>query len=158
MSALTLKAQTTSIYRISRHLVNAAGQTGHSMRWRLHDAVGSPCESGRVIVDPNTAIWEEYSATLPQSFTLSQNYPNPFNSTTAIRFALPMSQDVELSIFNLAGQQVATLVEGAREAGNYTVHWDGRGDGGRELASGVYLYRFRAENRQVETRKLLLIR
>ena len=55
------------------------------------------------------------------------------------------------------GQKVAALVEGIREAGTYTVHWDGRVDSGRELASGVYLYRLQAGG-QTETRKLLLLR
>jgi len=106
----------------------------------------------------STAI-EEESKVQPQALTLDQNYPNPFNSDTVIRFALPTSADVELAIFNLAGQQVATLVEGVREAGTYTVRWDGRDDDGRELASGVYLYRLKAGNgQQVETRKLVLIR
>ena len=105
-----------------------------------------------------TAVLEERTAALPQSFTLNQNYPNPFNSETVIRFALPTSADVELSIFNLAGQQVATLVGGTRQAGVYTVHWDCRDDGGRELASGVYLYRLTAGEQWVETRKLLLLR
>jgi flagellar hook assembly protein FlgD len=96
---------------------------------------------------------------LPGTFALSQNYPNPFNSATVIRFALPTSKDVELAIFNLAGQQVASLVQGMREAGTYTISWDGRDDNGRALASGVYLYRLQAGNGQeVETRKLLLLR
>ena len=112
-----------------------------------------------VVGDPNTAVTESYAASLPESFTLDQNYPNPFNAETMIRYALPTAVDVELSIFNLAGQQVATLVEGAREAGTYTVRWDGRDDDGRELASGVYLYRLQTGNgQQMETRKLALIR
>jgi hypothetical protein len=106
---------------------------------------------------PNTLVEEERTASLPQSFSLAQNFPNPFNSSTVIRFALPQSEEVELSVFNLAGQKVATLVEGVRQAGAYTVNWDGRDEGGKELASGVYLYRLRAGERG-ETRKLLLLR
>ena len=107
---------------------------------------------------PVTAVTEEQTG-LPGRFSLAQNYPNPFNSATVIRFALPTSEETELAIFNLAGQQVATLVEGAREAGTYTVNWDGRDDDGRELASGVYLYRLQTgDGHQVETRKLLLLR
>ena len=95
---------------------------------------------------------------LPAAFTLLQNYPNPFNSDTVIRFALPTSEDVELAIFNLTGQKVAIPVEGVREAGTYTVRWDGRDDNGRELASGVYLYRLRTGGKkQMETRKLVLV-
>jgi len=106
----------------------------------------------------STAI-EEESKVQPQAVVLEQNYPNPFNSATVIRFLLPTAADVQLSIFNLAGQQVATLVEGVREAGAYTVRWDGRDDDGRALASGVYLYRLRVgDGKQVATRKLLLIR
>jgi len=64
---------------------------------------------------------------------------------------------VDLVIYNLAGQEVATLVDGPRESGVYTLRWDGRDDAGRELASGIYLYRLQA-GEQVETRKLLLLR
>jgi enediyne biosynthesis protein E4 len=107
----------------------------------------------------STAVTEVHTAALPPSFILDQNYPNPFNSATVIRFALPVSGDVDLAIFNLAGQQVATLAQGAREAGTYTVNWDGRDDDGRALASGVYLYRLRTgDGQQVETRKLVLVR
>jgi len=106
----------------------------------------------------STAVTEDHVAGLPSTFALEQNYPNPFNSGTVIRFALPEHQDVELSIFNLAGQQVATLVDGVRAAGVYALHWDGRDDDDRQLASGVYLYRLRVGEQQVETRKLLLLR
>jgi len=106
-----------------------------------------------------TAVREERGEVRPRSFTLDQNYPNPFNSSTAIRFSLPISADIELSFYNLAGQQVATLVEGMREAGTHTVRWDGRSDDGQELASGVYLYRLQTnDGKQVETRKLVLVR
>jgi hypothetical protein len=106
-----------------------------------------------------TVVLEERQNVLPDGFSLDQNYPNPFNSDTVIRFALPEGMDVELSIFNLAGQQVMTLVQGAREAGTYSVRWDGRDDGGRALVSGVYLYRLCTDNgQQVGARKFLLLK
>jgi len=106
-----------------------------------------------------TVVEEQEGNKAPTSYALYPNYPNPFNSETVIRFALPTAADVDLSIFNLAGQQVATLVEGARKAGAYTVNWDGRDKNGRALASGVYLYRLRTgDGQQVETRKLILVR
>ena len=108
--------------------------------------------------DPNTIVLEDFSMGLPKAFTLDQNYPNPFNSSTVIRFALPESQKIELSVFNLAGQKVTTLVEGVREAGIYTVRWDGKHDQGQVLASGVYLYLLRVGGEQVETRKLVMVR
>jgi enediyne biosynthesis protein E4 len=106
-----------------------------------------------------TAVVGTHASSFPQVCALDQNYPNPFNSDTVIRFALPEGDDVELAVFNLAGQQVATLVRGRREAGIYSVRWDGRDDRGRELASGVYLYRLRTSGGQQEkTRKLLLLK
>ena len=63
---------------------------------------------------------------------------------------------VELAVFNLTGQRVATLVDGVRNAGTYTVGWDGRDNSGRGLASGIYLYRLRT-GQQVQSRKLLLL-
>ena len=105
----------------------------------------------------STAVLEEQVAALPSSFALEQNYPNPFNSGTVIDYALPASLPVELALFNLAGQRVATLVQGVRAAGTYSVHWDGRDNGGWELASGVYFYTLRTGAR-LQTRKLVLVR
>ena len=103
-----------------------------------------------------TAV-EEVAGAGPQRFELDQNYPNPFNSGTVIRFAVPTSGEAELAVYNLAGQKVVNLVQGSREAGQYVLRWDGRDGAGRELASGVYFYRFQAGD-QVGTRKLLLLR
>ena len=104
-----------------------------------------------------TAVVEQQTEGEAQAFALAQNWPNPFNSETTIGFALPHGGPVELAVFNLAGQKVATLAAGQRAAGRYTLQWDGRDSGGRELASGVYLYRLQAGER-VETRKLLLMK
>ena len=71
--------------------------------------------------------------------------------------ALPLDLDPQ-GLMQGCPAQRATLVEGAREAGAYTVRWDGRDDAGRELASGVYLYRLQAGAQVVETHKLLLLR
>ncbi|MBI4233845.1 MAG: T9SS type A sorting domain-containing protein [Chloroflexi bacterium] len=103
-----------------------------------------------------TAV-EEEEEVRPQRFSLSPNYPNPFNPSTTIRFTLPQRGEAELSIYSLLGQRVATLVQGVQEAGPHLLQWDGRDDGGRELASGVYCCRLQAGT-QVETRKLLLLR
>jgi glucose/arabinose dehydrogenase len=105
----------------------------------------------------DTAVAQVQLAGKPQAFSLEQNYPNPFNSTTVIRFALPQDGRAELVVYNLAGQRVAALAQGWRAAGIYQLEWDGRDDRGRPLASGVYIYRLRLEDR-VEARKLLLLR
>ncbi|MDA0338094.1 MAG: PQQ-dependent sugar dehydrogenase, partial [bacterium] len=108
-----------------------------------------------------TVVSERQDDTHPVQFSLSQNYPNPFNSNTVIRFGLSDPADVDLRVYNTAGQTVATLVAGPRPSGSHTVVWDGRADYGEELGSGVYFMRLSAETwlgTQLETRKLLLLR
>jgi hypothetical protein len=95
---------------------------------------------------------------------LFQNYPNPFNPSTTIRFEVPRRSSVELSVFNVLGQRVATLLNNEeRDAGRYSVVWHGTNDEGLKVGSGVYFYRIRAEDGQsgtrfVETKKLLLLK
>ena len=108
-----------------------------------------------------TVVAERQDDTRPAQFSLSQNYPNPFNSSTVIRFALSDPADVDLRVYNTAGQTVATLVSGPRPSGSHTVVWDGRADYGEQLGSGVYFIRLAAETwleTQLQTRKLLLLR
>ena len=88
-----------------------------------------------------TAVAEEYQAAAPAPFALGQNQPNPFNSDTTIRYSLPQAGEVELAIYNLAGQQVAQLVRALRPPGRHAVRWDGRDDQGQALPPGIYLVR-----------------
>ena len=108
--------------------------------------------------DPGVTAVEEDGEALPTAPMLGQNYPNPFNSATVIGFSLPEPGEAQLTVYNLAGQEVATLAQGELPAGVHTIRWDGRNDDGRELASGLYLYRLRAGGVQALTRKLVLIR
>ena len=103
-----------------------------------------------------TAVLEERTTARPSTFTLAPNYPNPFNNSTVIGFDLPEAGETELAVYNLLGQKVATLLEGVREAGQYTLRWDGRDERETNLGSGVYFYRLRAGGR-IATRKLLLL-
>ncbi len=81
---------------------------------------------------------------VPKEYALNQNFPNPFNPTTQISFDLPQAGKVDLSIYNVLGQNVRTLVSQDMEAGNHTVTWDGRSNEGTQVASGVYFYRLSA--------------
>ncbi|MBD3220046.1 T9SS type A sorting domain-containing protein, partial [bacterium] len=85
------------------------------------------------------------------------NRPNPFNPRTTIQFTLATAGQVDLTVHDLTGRRVATLVRGRLAAGRHSVAWNGRGDGGRALASGSYLYRL-ATRDEIVTRKLLLLR
>ena len=80
---------------------------------------------------------------LPGDFVLEQNYPNPFNPSTTLRYRIRSAtpQRVSLRIFNLLGQEVRLLVDAIEPACVYATTWDGRGNGGRQMASGVYISR-----------------
>ena len=105
----------------------------------------------------SAALVEDLAAELPREFALEQNYPNPFNNGTAITFDLPYRETVNLAVYTISGQKVATLVEGSWAAGYHQVLWDGRDEAGAALASGVYLYRLQVGD-QLKTRKMLLLR
>ena len=92
------------------------------------------------------------TTTIPNDYNLYQNYPNPFNPSTTIEFALPAPGFVTLSIFNILGEKVATLVSEELTAGSYKYHWDAT-----ELTSGVYFYRIQT-GLFVEIKKMLLLK
>lgn len=94
---------------------------------------------------------------LPQEYFLSQNYPNPFNSGTTIKYRLPRSGHVKLSIVNLLGQEVKTLVDEYKERGFYEVYWKGENYGERKVSNGAYIYKLEA-GEFVETKKLLILK
>ncbi|MDD3967021.1 MAG: T9SS type A sorting domain-containing protein, partial [Candidatus Marinimicrobia bacterium] len=94
---------------------------------------------------------------LPSAFTLEANYPNPFNPMTSIRYAIPEAARVRLSVYDLSGRRVRTLVNAIENPGFRQVVWDGRNDAGDALSSGVYLYRLEAGN-IVQTRKMLFLK
>jgi hypothetical protein len=110
---------------------------------------------GSVLGDPNwwgiTLAVAPQTGT-PQTYALSQNYPNPFNPSTKIDFTIPASSQVELKVFNVLGQEVASLVNGTLTAGSHTVTFDAS-----RLASGVYLYKISAGS-FVSTRKMVLLK
>jgi len=94
---------------------------------------------------------------LPQHFSLLQNNPNPFNPSTSITILLPHSAHATLKVYNLTGQEVATLCDGQMSAGVHTVEWNGRDNSGREVSTGVYLYRLQADD-FVAVKKMMLLK
>nr|MBP7564045.1 T9SS type A sorting domain-containing protein [Candidatus Cloacimonadota bacterium] len=89
--------------------------------------------------------------------TLSQNYPNPFNPSTKICYTLKNAGQTELSIYNIKGQKVATLVNTEMRAGNHEVIWNGTDEHGKNVSSGVYFYRLSAEGKHI-TKKMILMK
>ena len=107
-------------------------------------ASGSLADNGRSASQFETAG-------IPTEFAIEQNYPNPFNPTTMINFGVPESAHVSIRVYNLLGQEVATLVNGVRDAGNHTVAFDAT-----DLSAGVYLYVMQTADFSVTKRMTLL--
>jgi hypothetical protein len=89
---------------------------------------------------------------IPNEFGISQNYPNPFNPKTIINYALPKAGKVVMKVYDILGKEVVSLVDGFKQAGNYSVEFDAT-----DLPSGVYFYTLRAEN-FAQSKKMLLIK
>ena len=102
--------------------------------------------------EPLTGISTTSASVLPDKFMLAQNYPNPFNAVTKIPYDLPENCHVELTIYNLLGQKVATVLQGKQTAGHKTVRWDAS-----SFASGIYFYRLQVEG-FVYARKMILLK
>jgi hypothetical protein len=104
----------------------------------------------QITLDPVSV--EQINSVIPQNFALEQNYPNPFNPSTKISWQSPVGSQQTLKVYDVLGNEVATLVDEFREAGRYEVTFDAS-----ELASGIYLYKLQAGS-FVEAKKMILMR
>jgi endo-1,4-beta-xylanase len=127
-------------WQTSCYLVRATGTARPALLWMAQFVQSNP--SG---VDGN-------GSTAPSSFALAQNFPNPFNPSTTIRYDILKASKVELTVFDILGRKVRTLVSGVQAPGHYSVTMDGR-----DLASGVYFYRLVAGT-FTATKKLMLLK
>ena len=121
-----------------------ATSNGSAVHLYQYETATAPNPEGDIILASTT----EY---------LKPNYPNPFNPVTRIDFDLPQSIRVDVSVFNLLGRKVISLLNGPVEAGLHSVEWDGTDDSGRRVASGVYFYRLTTPTLS-ETRKMVLLK
>jgi hypothetical protein len=110
-------------------------------------------DGGPWIYDNNVSgdFFEEYAVAAPAQCTLKGNYPNPFNPTTTISFSLVNAGAVKLAVFDISGREVATLVNGYREAGAHNVTFDAS-----NLTSGVYVYRLSSGDLTVSGKMILM--
>ena len=104
---------------------------------------------------PSVSLADEIS--FPERYRLSQNFPNPFNPVTTLSFDLPMDNNVTLVIYNLLGQKVTTIVNDFRTAGSHRVAWNGLDHLGKDVSTGVYLYRIEAGDFSA-TKKMILLK
>jgi len=112
--------------------------------------------TGSVAHAPGVSLWLHRHGARPAAFAVGPNHPNPFNASTTIGFQLPQAARVTLSVYDLAGQSVRALHLGEKGPGRHWVEWDGRGDDGLEVATGVYLYEVRAGGLRAVRRMLVL--
>ncbi|MFH1852235.1 MAG: T9SS type A sorting domain-containing protein, partial [Candidatus Neomarinimicrobiota bacterium] len=104
-----------------------------------------------------TAVATEASPAIPDKFALHPNYPNPFNPVTTIRYDIVENSQVRLTVFDMMGREVITLVNQIQEAGEWSVDWDGKNKSGQLVGTGIYLYRLKA-NENTAIRKMLLVK
>jgi len=108
----------------------------------------------------NTARQVEVKAEaveVPTTFDLSQNYPNPFNPTTVIKYQVPSPAAVEVAVYNVLGERVATLVNEMQAAGYYTIEWNGRDSRNTPVATGMYIYTMKAGDFSA-VKKMMLVK
>ena len=108
-------------------------------------------------VNTGTAGVNSDESLIPKEFALYDNYPNPFNPTTQIAVDLPEAATTEITVWNIMGQRVATLYSGDLNAGHHTLNFDGRDSNGKQLTSGMYLYRV-AAGKYNATKKMTLMK
>jgi hypothetical protein len=149
-----------SFAQISCDLAPYLGQSDVRVRFRLK----SDASTGRegIYIDDVVFSWtstaiDEGPITTPRLFSLNQNYPNPFNPSTQIEFSLSSKERVELSIYDMLGRKIRTLINTEIEPGQHSVIWDGANESGQDVASGVYLYKLSAGSSS-DVRRMTLVR
>ena len=124
-----------------------------------HSTTGGPIGSNRWMdfTLPALSTDNTLSSNVPNAFTLKQNYPNPFNPTTEIEFSLDKMSNVNLTIFNVLGQKVKTLVNGTKALGTHKYSWNGLDEMGNSVSTGIYFYTLTSENVSV-TKKMAFMK
>lgn len=118
---------------------------------RVEDLDGGVLEE-EIILDIQLKVSNEFGEETPGGFTLNQNYPNPFNPSTNISYQIAQAGPVQLDVYSMNGQLVATLINGMQASGSHTVSFDASA-----LSSGIYIYRL-TSNGYTETKKMMLIK
>ena len=169
VSAITQTGAATGAYAVGALAgagvdVNDSDHDFDGTNGRLVFQVGNNCipRNQYVAVQSNwvntgTAEIDSDESLIPKEFSLYDNYPNPFNPTTQIAVDLPEAATTEITVWNIMGQRVATLYKGDLNAGHHTLNFDGRDSNGKQLTSGMYLYRV-AAGKYNATKKMTLMK
>ncbi|MBP8975332.1 MAG: T9SS type A sorting domain-containing protein [Bacteroidetes bacterium] len=119
---------------------------------------GFDINSAAVPPAPGTSVMPALNADKPDNFILYQNYPNPFNPRTMISYKLKERSEVALKIFDILGREIAVLVNETKNAGNYTVEWNGENSLGQKAGSGIYFFRLNSNSGFTSSKKMILIK
>ena len=111
---------------------------------------------GQIDVMPSSSVGNDEP--LPQAFDIAQNYPNPFNSKTEISFNLNVPSQVRLTIYDILGHKVTDLYNGEAPAGRTIIVWDGIGENGKNLNSGIYFYKLEDVGGKSVTKRMTLLK
>ena len=150
----TIKGQGSTTTRHDYIWIDTNVQPSTTHWYKLSDV---DINGHEVFHEPICIKLEKTDIVLPQEFSLSHNYPNPFNPETTIEYQLPIESYVEISVYNLIGQELIKLVDKDYQAGSYSVIWDGLDEKGRAMGSGVYIVRMTAGSYN-QSRKVTLMR
>ena len=116
------------------------------------------CYFDNISFSPSNSVGvDNRSETLPQGFALEQNFPNPFNPLTTLRYDLPENSLVNITIYDMLGRQVKTLMDQTQDAGYRSVIWDATNDYGKPVSAGIYLYQIQA-GEYMQTKKMVLLK
>ncbi len=135
-------------------------QIGDTLNIQFHDVDGNTAGQARAILSADafdkTADTQLTTRNIPADYQLLQNFPNPFNPETLISYSIPQNGHVTLQVYNTMGQKIRTLVNEYKNAGMFSVIWDGRNDGGLNVSSGTYIYVMKSGDMTMKRKAVLL--
>ncbi len=142
--------------------ISLGGLTGVNIEWDVMASDGmddTPSANGprSLYVDITAFLGLDDEAAIPDVFALHQNYPNPFNPVTNIAYDVPEISNIEITVYNVMGQKVRTLVNAQHEPGYHNVVWNGTNAHGAPVSSGMYFYQIKADNFH-KVKKLILMK
>jgi hypothetical protein len=111
----------------------------------------------RAKISTTTTTIDIQSNTIPAGFELSQNYPNPFNPVTTLHYNLPVNGLVNITVYDMLGREVKTLINQIQDAGYKSIIWDATNDYGKPVSAGIYLYQIRT-GEYISTKKMVLLK
>ena len=120
-----------------------------SATWQLMNPTPGATNTQELSLNDNIVV--------PSQYTLHQNYPNPFNPVTTLRYELPEQTTVNITIYNMLGRQVRTIINQTQNAGYKSVIWDATNDYGKPVTAGIYLYQIQAVG-FIQTKKMVLLK